>query len=228
MWGVMAGGFPVDLILFAMVAAFLVLRLRSILGRRTGFERPADPLDARPGAEPRPIEAPVEPMAQPMGPTARIALPPAGSPAAEALDRITAQDPGFSARSFLEGAQGAFAMIVESFAKGDRETLRGLLSPDVFGDFDAAIDARVQANERQTTRIEAMREAELVEVDLKESVATLTVRFVTDQVNTTHDASGQVVAGSDVPTETIDLWSFSRDLSSPDPTWLLVATRSAV
>lgn len=210
-----------------MVAAFLVLRLRSILGRRTGFERPAEPLDARVPSEARPSEAAAEPSAAAPASGARIVLPAAGSAAAIGLERVSAVDPSFSARAFLEGAQGAFAMIVESFARGDRDTLRGLLSPDVFGDFEAAIDARASAGEVATTKLEALREVEMTEVDLKGTQATLLVRFVSDQVNTVRDPSGQIVGGSEVPTETIDLWSFSRDLGSPDPTWLLVATRSA-
>lgn len=219
----MSGGFPVDLILFAMVAAFLVLRLRSVLGRRTGFERPPRP-EAAAGPAPRALDVEAPPAA--MAGEARQIVPDARSPAGRALARIREADPSFDPSAFLSGAEGAFRMIVTAFAAGDRETLRGLLSPDVFRDFDAAITAREQAGETQRTEIVAMREASIVEADLRGTYATIGVRFVTDQINITTGPGGVLVAGSEAVTETIDIWSFARDLNAADPTWLLVATRS--
>jgi predicted lipid-binding transport protein (Tim44 family) len=224
----MSGGFPVDLILFAMVAAFLVLRLRGILGRRTGYERPPTPLDpAGPAEAPRTIDTTAEEMAEGRAlPGPSRALPAPASPAGQALFRIRQVDPSFEAAAFLDGAEEAFRMIVTSFAAGDRETLKGLLSPDVFGDFAAAITAREQANESQRTDVVAFRESTIVEADLRGTFATIGVRFVTDQVNITTSQGGLLVAGSEAVVETIDIWSFARDLSGADPTWLLVGTRS--
>jgi predicted lipid-binding transport protein (Tim44 family) len=117
-------------------------------------------------------------------------------------------------------------MIVTSFAAGDRETLKGLLSPEVFGDFEAAITAREQAGETQRTEVVTFRETTIVEADLRGTYATIGVRFVTDQINITTGQGGLLVAGSEAVVETIDIWSFARDLSAADPTWLLVGTRS--
>jgi predicted lipid-binding transport protein (Tim44 family) len=224
----MSGGFPVDLILFAMVAAFLVLRLRGILGRRTGYERPPATLDQPgPGEAPRTIDTTAEEMADARAlPGPARTLPSPASPAGQALARIRQVDPSFDAAGFLDGAEGAFRMIVTSFAAGDRETLKGLLSPDVFGDFAAAITAREQAGETQRTEVAAFRETTIVEADLRGTFATIGVRFVTDQVNITTGQGGILVAGSEAVKETIDIWSFARDLNAADPTWLLVGTRS--
>jgi predicted lipid-binding transport protein (Tim44 family) len=224
----MAGGFPVDLILFAMVAAFLVLRLRGILGRRTGFERPPAPREPTGAGEPaRTIDTTAEEVTQTQAlPAPRRVLPPPSSPAGQALSRIGAVDPSFDPGAFLDGAESAFRMIVTAFAAGDRETLRGLLSPDVFNDFAAAIAAREQAGESQRTEVVAIRESAIVEADLRGTFATIAVRFVTDQIKITTGRGGILVSGSEAVTETIDIWSFARDLNSADPTWLLVATRS--
>ncbi len=224
----MSGGFPVDLILFAMVAAFLVLRLRGILGRRTGFERPPAPLDqTAPGDGQRTIDTTAEELAEGRAlPAPAHGLPAAASPAGQALARIRQVDPAFDPGAFLDGAAGAFRMIVTAFAAGDRQTLKGLLSPDVFADFAAAVSAREEAGETQRTEVAAFRETSLVEADLRGTFATIGVRFVTDQVNITTGKGGLLVAGSEAVVETIDVWSFARDLNAADPTWLLVGTRS--
>lgn len=217
----MSGGFPVDLILFAMVAAFLVLRLRSVLGRRTGFERPAQP-EAAAGPAPRALDVEPPPAAQ--AGQARQILPDARSPAGRALARIREADPSFDASGFLSGAEGAFRMIVEAFAAGDRETLRNLLSDDTYAGFEAAITEREQAGYRQRTEIRSVTEAAIETADLRGGTADVTVRFVSDQVNMTLDATGQIVGGADAVTELTDIWTFQRDLHSDDPTWRLVAT----
>jgi predicted lipid-binding transport protein (Tim44 family) len=219
----MSGGFPVDLIIFGMVAAFLVLRLRSILGRRQGFERPPQPLEPRAPADAPVIDALAAPAA-PAGP-AKI-LPDPRTPPGQALARIRGVDQGFDPDQFLDGAAGAFGMIVDAFARGDRGALQPLLAPDLFTPFEAAITAREAANETLKQDIASLREMTLTEADLRGTVASVTVRFVSDQVNSTRDARGQIVAGTDVPTETVDFWTFERDLTSADPTWQLVATRS--
>lgn len=222
----MSGGFPIDLIIFGMVAAFLVLRLRSILGRRQGFERPPQPLEPRAPADARGPDGPIvdAPALAPVGP-ART-LPEATSPAGQALSRIQGVDAGFNADQFLDGASAAFGMIVAAFAAGDRAQLKQLLAPDLFGAFEGAIAAREAAQETQRQDITALREIAITEAELRGTTASVTVRFVSDQVNATRDARGQVVAGSDVPTETVDFWTFERDLRAEDPTWQLVATRS--
>lgn len=222
----MSGGFPLDLIIFGMVAAFLVLRLRSILGRRQGFERPPQPLEPRPPADAHKADAPtIEATAGP-GALPGHVLPDPASPVGQALARIQAVDAAFNPDHFLEGAAGAFRMIVEAFAKGDRPGLKALLAPDLNAAFEAAIAAREGAGEVLRQEIVQVREMTLTAADLRGTVASIGVRFVSDQINSTRDATGQLLAGSDVPTETADFWTFERDLRSSDPTWLLVATRS--
>jgi len=224
----MSGGFPVDLILFAMVAAFLVLRLRSVLGRRQGFERPP---------QERPVQAPgmpplreAEPQSTPVaGPAtgARQVVPDARTPPGQALARIRQADPAFDPQVFLSGAEGAFRMIVAAFASGDRETLRNLLAEETYAGFEGAIAAREAAGEQQRTEIRAVHEMVIEAADLRGTVADITVRIVSDQVNLTKGPDGEVVTGTEAVTELTDIWTFQRDLRNSDPTWKLVSTRSA-
>jgi predicted lipid-binding transport protein (Tim44 family) len=216
----MPGGLPVDLILFGMVAAFLVLRLRGVLGRRTGFERPAQP-------EPRPAAfglRPARPAEETSGAGADRALPDPRSPPGQALARIGAADRGFAPGPFLDGAETAFRMIVSAFAAGDRPTLRALLSDDTYAGFEQAIAAREAAGETQRTEIRAVTQVSIEAADLRGRTADITLRFVSDQVNLRSDAAGAIVLGSDAVTEIVDLWTFQRDLATNDPTWRLVAT----
>jgi predicted lipid-binding transport protein (Tim44 family) len=228
----MSGGFPVDLILFAMVAAFLVLRLRSVLGRRTGFERPRregpgayDPAAAR--TAPQADTAPDLPAtAAPAGGARRI-VPDPRSPVGAALMRIRGVDPGFEPNGFLDGAEGAFRMVVDAFARGDRQTLRMLLGDETYGGFEGEISRREAAGESQRSEVRAMQEMRIEAADLRGTVADVTVRFVSDQVNVTTAGDGTIAAGADAVTELTDIWTFQRDMKSEDPTWKLVATRSA-
>jgi predicted lipid-binding transport protein (Tim44 family) len=217
-----AGSFPVDIVLFAMIAVFLVLRLRSVLGRRTGFERAAAPVDrpAAPGAAAGPIiegraeTAPSRPVPDPVSPLGRE------------LARIRAVDRGFDPAHFLDGAEAAFRMIVAAFAAGDRATLQPLLGDDIYRGFDAAITAREAAGETQQSEIKAVLSAAVEEASLRGSVADVAVRFVSDQVALTLSRDGKPVSGADATTEIVDIWTFERDLTSAGPNWRLVATRS--
>jgi len=217
----MESGFPVDLILFGMIAAFLVLRLRSILGRRTGFERSQD-------ARPRPVGAAggrvIDVVAEPVPPTAARPLPDSASPAGQALARMHRVDRNFSAARFLEGAEGAFRIIVSAFAAGDRNTLRPLLTEDTFHVFEGAIAAREAKGETQRTEVRAVPSATIEQAALAGTIADLTVRFVSDQVNVTQGAGGEPLAGADAVTEITDVWTFQRDLASADPAWRLART----
>lgn len=222
----MSGGLPIDLILFAMVAAFLVLRLRSVLGRRTGFERPPQQEPA-PGLGAPAREAEAEAAAPAPVAALRGGIPDPRSPAGQALARIRGADPAFDPAAFLGGAQGAFRMIVQAFAAGDRATLRDLLSDEAYAGFDQAIATREQAGESQRSEIRAIHDMRIEEADLRGTLAEITVRIVSDQVNLTTARDGSVVAGAEAVTEITDLWTFQRDLAVSDPTWKLVGTRSA-
>ncbi len=221
--GILPGNFPVDLVLFGMIAAFLVLRLRSILGRRQGFERTAAP--PAPPVRPAVAAAPViDGVAE--RPPSR-ALPDPASPAGQAMARMQRLDRSFSAARFLDGAETAFRMIVTAFAAGQRDALRPLLAEDMLAAFTAAITARETAGETQRSDIRGIEVATIEAADLRGSVADITVRFVSDQVTLTTGRDGAIVAGTDAVTEIVDLWTFERDLGTADPTWRLVAARSA-
>ncbi len=220
------GGFPIDLILFGMIAAFLVLRLRSILGRRTGFERPQQPVQpqpTRPAAQ-GPI---VEGHAEAVAPTAQRAVPAPDSPVGKTLAQMQAIDRNFDASTFLAGGEQAFRMIVAAFAAGDRNTLRNLLSDDTFHAFDQAISTRESAGHTQVSEIRSIQSMTIEEAGLRGTTGTITARIVSDQVSFTRDQQGHTVAGTEAVTEITDLWTFERDLAKPNPTWRLVAARSA-
>ena len=227
-------GFPIDLILFGMIAAFLVLRLRSILGRRQGFERPVERTgEVRQGAADLKLRAPARPatrgpvMEAAAEPAAVRILPDPASPTGQALASMRAADPGFDAARFLGGAEAAFRMIVTAFAAGNREVLHPLLSEETYRAFEAAISGRETAGETQRSEIRAVTNAAVESAGLDAGVATITVRFVSDQISMTLDRNGQPVVGADAVMELVDLWTFERTLNSADPTWRLAAARSA-
>jgi predicted lipid-binding transport protein (Tim44 family) len=215
-----AGQLPIDLILFGMIALFLVLRLRSILGKRQGFEGVPE-VRTRRGMgqilEGRAESPPATPRK----------LPDAGTPTAQALVAMKAMDRQFDPASFLTGAEGAFRLIVTSYASGDRDKLRPLLTPDTFAAFEAAITAREALGQTQRTEIRSILEATIEEAALQASLAHITVKFVSHQITLTTGADGSIVAGADAVTELVDIWSFVRDLKGQAPVWRLAAARNA-
>jgi predicted lipid-binding transport protein (Tim44 family) len=219
------GSFPIDLVLFGMIAAFLVLRLRSILGRRSGFEREQGargPVQVPGmGRAPGPV---IEAKAEPATPARP--LPEPGSPAGAALQRMRQVDRNFDAAHFLAGAEAAFRMIVAAFAAGDRVALRPLLADDIYRSFEQAIAAREAAGETQRSEIRAIHQVGIEQAQVAGTIGSITVKFVSDQVSETLDRDGRPTQGSDAVTEITDLWSFERDLSQPDPAWRLTAARS--
>jgi predicted lipid-binding transport protein (Tim44 family) len=214
----------IDVILFAMVAGFLVLRLRSVLGRRTGNERRRDPFPQRAPTRPDTVVTLPEPGKSLAAPV--IEAEPA-NPVADGLMHIRRADPGFDPASFSEGARIAFEMVVTAFAKGDKAALRSLLSDEVFVPFAGAIDERLAAKETLETRIVHLRSADIVEAGLDGQTARVTVKFVSEQINLTRAVDGSIVDGDpDQPAEKTDYWTFARDTRSSDPNWVLVATSS--
>jgi predicted lipid-binding transport protein (Tim44 family) len=219
-----SGGFPIDLVLFGMIAAFLVLRLRSILGKRTGLERQAPPV---PPAPIRPAAGPIiEARAEPVQPTATQTVPDAATPAGQALGRMREIDPGFDPARFLAGADQAFRMIVAAFAAGDRVALRPLLGDDTYRAFEQAISSREKTGEIQISEIKSMQQLGIDNAELKGQVGSVTVKIVSDQISYTKDKEGRPLTGTDAVAEITDLWTFERDLSQQDPTWRLMAARS--
>ena len=219
------GSFPIDLVLFGMIAAFLVLRLRGILGRRTGFEREQ--------SERGPVQVPG--MGRPPGPVIDATaeqpppareLPDPATPVGATLQRMRESDRNFDPAHFLAGAEAAFKMIVEAFAAGDRAALRPLLGDDTYRGFEQAIKAREEAGETQRTELRDMRQVSIESGQLQGTAAAITVKFVTDQISETLDRDGKPVLGTDAMTEITDLWTFERNLAQPDPAWRLTAARS--
>ena len=221
-----------DVVLLAMVAAFLIYRLRSVLGRRTGNEKPRpDPFRAEETAPSRPPAAVAPRQLPERAPVverrpAEATEPP--SPIADGLRQIAAADPAFSADWFIAGARKAFAQIVEAFAKGDLQALRPLVNDDVFGNFTAAVEARNRAGETLETTLVGVKAADILEARMNGRAAFVTVKFVSEQVNVTRNRAGEVIEGDPVRVVTItDIWTFARDTRSRDPNWTLVATRSS-
>jgi predicted lipid-binding transport protein (Tim44 family) len=217
-----------DIILFAMVAAFLVLRLRSVLGRRTGNERRRDLLRG-PATPAAPAVDKVVALGQ--RPTvAAIANPttPPANTVAGGLAQISTADPGFDAPHFLDGARGAFDWIVGAFAVGDKQRLRTLLSDDVYTPFAAAIDERNAAGETLETRIVKLKDIDITEAGVDGGTAHVTVKLVSEQVHVLRAHDGSIVDGDpENAIEKSDFWTFARDTRASDPNWLLVATGSA-
>ena len=217
------GSFPVALVLFAGVAIFLILRLRSVLGKRVGFEKPPLPPGAMPGipAQAGPV---IEGQALPAQ-TGRT-VPDPSSPLGERLMQIVRRTPDFDPPKFLDQAEAAFRSIVTAFSSGDRATLKTLLSPHVYETFADAITARETANERHRTDIKAILSATIENAEVIGDQAAIIVRFVSDQVNLTLDASGNPIVGTEAITELTDLWTFERNLKGPGTGWQLAAARS--
>jgi len=215
-----------DIILFAMIAGFLVLRLRSVLGRRTGNERRRESFLRRAEATKDKVVALAD-RAKPAASSPGPAAAETGDALAQGIGRIRGADPGFDPAQFLAGARIAFEMIVAAFAEGDKDRLRPLLSDEVFQPFAAAIDQRTAAKETLESRILQLKQIDLAAAGLDGRMAKTTVKIVSDQVNLTRAHDGSIVDGDpDNPIEKTDFWTFARDTRSPDPNWKLVATGS--
>jgi predicted lipid-binding transport protein (Tim44 family) len=225
-------------IIFLALAVFIFLRLRSVLGQRTGRERPPyDPYSARdavrtPASEnvvalPRPAEASPKPVVD-VAPADRwkdVAEP--GSAVATGLDAIVALDPSFDPKHFLTGARAAYEMIVTAYAQGDRRNLKTLLSREVYDGFESAIKEREGRGETAETRFVSIDKADITGAEVRAKTAQVTVRFVSQLVSVTRDRAGNVIEGNpDKVTDVTDVWTFARDLSSRDPNWKLVATEA--
>lgn len=210
------------IIVLALVALFVGLRLYSVLGERTGHEqqpilKPADP-DAR--VEPR-VSQPATTVA-PAPETGDMAFVPTAGPGVRA---VLAADPSFDVARFLEGAKAAYRLILEAFWKGDLDTLRPHVDDHVYQAFAGAIEQRNQDGTKLDNRLVSVDHAVIAEAAAERSAAVLTVRFEADIAAVTRNSEGQVVAGSlSDAVQTRDLWTFRRDLSSRDPNWILIET----
>jgi predicted lipid-binding transport protein (Tim44 family) len=228
--------FDIYTIIFLALAVFIFLRLRSVLGQRTGRERPpydpysreaprpaAEKVIALPNRTPDAAKKPAEPVAATGERWKDIAA--AGTPIATGLDAIAAAEPEFDAKHFLTGARAAYEMIVTAFAEGDRRTLKNLLAREVYEGFEAAISEREKKGNTVESRFVAIDKADIVGAELRARIAQVTVKFVSQLISVTRDKNGNVVEGNaDKVTDVTDVWTFSRDISSRDPNWKLLAT----
>ena len=224
----------IDILIYAAIAAFLAVRLWSVLGQRDE-ENEDKPERANPFAprEKPPEQTPTE-AALALAPAARppliSALTSAGhAPAslAGALDQIKATDPRFHEKDFLAGARTAFTAIVGAFAAGDLSSVMRFLGPKVYNSFDDAIAARKEEGLTLENRVERIVAADIVAAQQTGSHATLSVEFISHQVNVLRSAQGKIVEGETGRAEEIrDVWVFARDLTSSDPNWLLTETLS--
>ncbi len=210
------------IVILALVALFVGLRLYSVLGERTGHEQQPilRPAENDPRAEQR-IERPgvSQPAAADPG---EMAFVPTAGPGVRA---ILAADPAFDVARFLEGAQSAYRLILESFWKGDMDVVRRHVDDHIFESFSAAVKDRTTAGLSLENRLVAVEQAVISEATLEKGVAMVAVRFEADIAAVTRNAEGQVVAGSlSDAVQTRDLWTFRRDIGSRDPNWLLIET----
>src|SRR6478735_4771146 len=235
--------FDIYTIIFLALAVFIFLRLRSVLGQRTGRERPPfNPYAAREARPAAPAEKSEKVVSLPSRkadatPTKAAEEKPAddrwkgvvaaGSPASAGLDAIVAADKAFDAQHFITGARSAYEMIVTAYAQGDRRALKNLLSKEVYDGFEQAIKDRETRGEKSETRFVSIDKADITGAEVKGRTAQVTVRFVSQLVSVTRDRDGNVIDGSpDKVTDVTDVWTFARDLSSRDPNWKLVATEA--
>lgn len=212
-----------EIVILAMIAAFLGLRLYSVLGQRAEQEEESIPqrVERRDMVEQDSRKVQAKPQND-----QQVLDSPAVLPAVErGVREIAAADRRFDILGFLAGAKGAYGMILEAFWKGDRETLKELCDHDVYDSFDAAITAREEAGEQLNNSLIRIEEAVIEGASLTGTMARLRVRFVADIAAVTYDKDGAMIAGSlDDAVETRDIWTFMRDVSSADPNWLLDET----
>lgn len=238
----MNGFFDIYTIIFLALAIVIFLRLRNVLGRRTGNERPPfDPYSRR--EQPRPdakddntvISLPrrdrdATPSTPEIEGTAVTRVQTATAPgisAADALKVIASADRTFNQQQFIAGARSAYEMIVTAFAEGDRKVLKQLLSKEVYDGFVAAITQRETRQETIEFKFVGIDKAEITSAALKNGTAQVTVRFQSKLISATHDKAGAVIDGDPVHVgDVTDIWTFARDVNSRDPNWKLIATES--
>lgn len=227
-----------DIILFALIAVFLVLRLRSTLGRRNGEEKqgPTDVFGRRSHEDDS--KGATNGAPQPTDNVYRLpdadkvvgkddATVAVDSSAFSVLRQIQKADPDFTQQDFLNGARMAFEMIVEYFAKGDKDGLNPLLSAEVYKNFAAAIDARAEKGEREETTLVGIKSATIHDASLEGRTAYITIKFVSEEVSVILNNEGDVISGDpNQVVEAEDLWTFARNIESRDPNWQLVATET--
>jgi predicted lipid-binding transport protein (Tim44 family) len=243
----MQNSFDMTTIVFALLAAFVVWKLRSVLGTRNGAEKPptnpfATPTPRVSGArrgDPDSGDSGNRVIALPGAAEPPVAIAPAkddrwkpnaepGTKAWAGLDAIAAADPAFAIKPFADGAKSAYEMIVTAFAEGNREVLRNLLSPEVFESFSAALAEREKRGEKVTTTFVSIDKVVVDDAVLNGWTAEIKIHFTAQMITATRDQAGTVIDGSpDKVVQIDDVWTFARNTGSRDPNWKLAATETA-
>lgn len=241
----MSEAFDIYTLLFLVLAVVIFIRLRNVLGRRTGSERqPYDPY-TRPDAK-RTQEASEPVVALPRGRSARTQMGESSGPSMEdieerlgphaakdsplgkSLTALMRADPSFDPGQFLDGGKAAYEMVVMAFAESDEETLQQLLGEDVYEGFHRAIRERESRGEKLESNLVGIDKADIIEAEVKNGAAYITVKFVSDLISVTRDGDGEVIEGDPKKMrEVTDIWTFARDVDSKNPNWKLVATEAA-
>ncbi|MBC8019746.1 MAG: Tim44 domain-containing protein [Methyloceanibacter sp.] len=242
----MSEAFDIYTLLFLVLAVVIFIRLRNVLGRRTGSERPPyDPYAAPDAKRAGAPEANERVVALPRGRSGRAPVETSGpstediearlgrhatkdSPLGQSLAELMRADPAFDPGQFLDGSKAAYEMIVMAFAEGDEETLKQLLGSDVYEGFQRAIREREERGEKLESSLVAIDKADIIEAEVKNRTAYVTVKFVSELISVTRDADGEAVEGDPKKVrEVTDIWTFARDIASRNPNWKLVATEAA-
>lgn len=206
----MFNGPYVDILIFAVLAVFLIFRLRSILGRRDGFEE--DPNKKAAAAFKSQTKTDMNNEL----------------PSGEGIDAIVAADSGFSKQAFLDGAEQVYEMILTAFARGNMEELRPFLGYEMAGSFSDAINERRKAGEELSITLTDLSRVDIREAGVKEGIASITVEYQSTQIRVLKDENGTIIDGDSNDPETfVDQWTFERDLTSANPNWLLIETQTS-
>lgn len=228
-----------EILFFAVVAGFLGWRLYSVLGRRTGHEKPFDPFRTKEPEAPATVsdrDGNIRRLPEPAARPERVdrdrrkleaAIAGVAGDVRRGLDEIRGVDAKFDPVDFVAGARVAFEMIVGAFAQGDAKALRPLLNDQVFANFAGAIEERNREKQRHETTLVGILSADIVGAALKSDEAQVAVKFVSQQINVTKDQEGRIVDGDPSEVANItDIWTFARQVKSRDPNWVLTATES--
>lgn len=215
---------PFNLLLLG-AAAFVLWRLKSVLGTRTGHEKSPADINPKASSEPARITKSEDRQMPPSPPLSWTEHAQEGSPQAKAIQDMMAADPQFSLVAFLDGAKIAYETIVSAFADADKTVLKSLLAPDIYDDFSAVLDERSKRGEKTQTKIVGIHSAKIDFAELEGNQASLTVRFTAESISARIGRAGEVLEGDPKRVrEIVDVWTFQRDVTLRDPNWKLVAT----
>lgn len=226
----MSEQFPyADIIILALVAGFILLRLRSVLGQKGDNDKP-DFLQSSKISVIKDSDPIVQLNDKSLKPRPLMDLDPyvstlSDSNIVQVIKDIKAKDPLFNATSFIEGAKMAFEMVFDAFTKGDKQTLSMLLSPDIYNDFTRHIEEREKQDNKQETTLLAVKAREIFRASLDRNMARFGVRFESEQVTLERTKSGEIISGDPSDTHHVnDEWVFERDITSKNPNWKIIET----